>query len=53
MKKSLVIVVVLVLLIISSFPVSAQEDDCTWLCQVVEWFKGSETVAGKAGANVV
>ena len=38
MKKEAVIVVLVFLLTISSFPILAQEsvtDDCTWLCQVV------------------
>ena len=52
MDKKMVVLVLAFLLTMSSFPVLAQEsvkDDCTWLCQVVEWFKSSHST-GRASS---
>jgi len=44
----LVVLFILVTPIIVLAQESTSPDDCTWLCQVVEWFKGEGTVVGEA-----
>ena len=45
-------VLVVLFILVTPILVFAQEsvssDDCTWLCQVVEWFKGEGKVVGEA-----
>ena len=45
MRKEVMLLLVF-LVLLSSFALaqeSVPEDDCTWLCQVVEWFKSSHS----------
>ena len=45
--KKMMMVLVLMLIFVVPILVSAQSDDCNWLCQVIQWFQG-ETVTGEA-----
>src|SRR3989344_2271890 len=49
MKKVLMLATVAFLVVFSSFALAAE--DCNWLCQVVDWFSGTENVAGEAGTT--
>jgi len=45
MKKQAVMFVLVFLVVFSSMAQeSLPQDDCNWLCQVVDWFSGTEKV---------